>query len=56
MVFQSLFVPLSACIFFAEKAKKDTASIGAMLEILVFKRPLSWDFLNDFVISSNKES
>jgi hypothetical protein len=36
MVFQSRFVPLSACIFFAEKAKKDTAAIGARLENLVF--------------------
>jgi len=37
IVFQSPFVPLSACIFFAEKAKKDTAAIGARLEILVSK-------------------
>ncbi|KQW98657.1 hypothetical protein ASC72_14260 [Flavobacterium sp. Root420] len=42
IVFQSPSVPLSACIFFAEKAKKDTASIGARLEVLVFKRSFSW--------------
>jgi hypothetical protein len=43
IVFQSRLVPLSACIFFAEKAKKDTAAIGAKLEVLVFKRRFSWD-------------
>jgi len=43
IVFQSRSVPLSTCIFFAEKAKKDTAAIGARLEVLVFKRRFSWD-------------
>ena len=38
IVFQSPSVPLFACIFFAEKAKKDAASIGAMPEVLVFNR------------------
>ena len=42
IVFQSRLVPLSACIFFAEKAKKDTASIGAILEVIVFKRLFSF--------------
>jgi len=41
--FQSRLVPLFACIFFAEKAKKDTAAIGARLEIFVFIR--SFGFL-----------
>jgi hypothetical protein len=41
-VFQIRFVPLSACIFFAEKAKKDTASIGARVEVSVLKRNFSW--------------
>ena len=40
IVFQSSSVPLFTCIFFAEKAKKDTASIGARLEVLVFRRLL----------------
>jgi len=39
-VFQFRFVPLSACIFFAEKAKKDTAAIGARVEVSVFKNTL----------------
>jgi hypothetical protein len=55
IVFQSRSVPLSTCIFFAEKAKKDTAAIGAKLEVLVSKRSFSWSvyailsflFLND---------
>jgi len=42
IVFQSRLVPLSACIFFAEKVKKDTASIGAILEVIVFKRLFSF--------------
>jgi len=40
-VFQFRFVPLSACIFFAEKAKKDTAAIGARVEVSVFKKHFS---------------
>jgi hypothetical protein len=43
IIFQSRSVPLSTCIFFAEKAKKDTAAIGARLEVLVFKRRFSWN-------------
>ncbi|OXB01571.1 hypothetical protein B0A72_18295 [Flavobacterium pectinovorum] len=46
IVFQSSSVPLpklrDTCIFFAEKAKKDTASIGARLEVLVFRRGFCW--------------
>ncbi|KIQ22815.1 hypothetical protein RT99_06950 [Flavobacterium sp. MEB061] len=42
IVFQSSSVPLFTCIFFAEKAKKDTASIGARLEVLVFSRGFCW--------------
>jgi hypothetical protein len=33
------FCPAIRYIFFAEKAKKDTTSIGAGLDIYVFKRP-----------------
>lgn len=36
-------VPLSACIFFAEKAKKDTTSIGAKLEVVVILTSLNTD-------------
>jgi hypothetical protein len=54
IVFQSRLVPLSACIFFAEKAKKDTAAIGAMLEVFVFKRSFSWDVDTIFVILRNE--
>jgi len=54
ILFLSPSVPLSACIFFAEKAKKDTAAIGAMLEIFVFKRSFSWDVDTIFVILRNE--
>jgi hypothetical protein len=52
IVFQVRSVPLSACIFFAEKAKKDTAAIGARPEVLVFKRVL----VGGFVILRNEGS
>jgi hypothetical protein len=54
-VLQSHSVPLlkprDTCIFFAEKTKKDTASIWAGLENVVFKRRFSVNEKQNYKIS-----
>jgi len=59
IVFQSSSVPLFTCIFFAEKAKRISSrsfgTIGAGLEVLVFRRLFSWGvFL--FMVKGQKYS